>query len=222
MSAAGERYLYKDSSQQLQGPFDLEEMRAGFAAGYLPEDLNVRLESETEFTTIKDRASSGKPFAFTTAVSSAETSSEPQNKKAKSTIQTSSEKENVDGEDEDDELVLELTDLDRKWLYKDKSGVRKFACFLKFEFSKLILSNRLYVICIQGWCVDRSLALKYEIGLSQAISHQIPSFGKKTTTNLSHYKSCKQIPPSFFKTRSFNGSTWISKAESKGRSGTMR
>jgi hypothetical protein len=136
------RYLYEDSSAALQGPFSEDEMRAWHAAGYLPADLRVRLESESEFCAIRDRS---PPFAFTIAAaepaaassaaaasssssssSSADSShSAPASKRAKlggGDEQTAADDTgDGDGGDEDeDEGPVE--DKDRMWFYQDKEG----------------------------------------------------------------------------------------------------
>jgi hypothetical protein len=118
------RFFYKDSLQNLQGPFSIDEMRAWFSAGFLPEDLCVRPESESEFVSIKDRAASGKPFAFTVPAepaSATTASEEPKSKKAKSSGREQSPEAATEATE--DEVQAPLTDLDRNWLYKDKTGL---------------------------------------------------------------------------------------------------
>ena len=135
--------MYWDSSSVLQGPFSEDEMRAWHAAGFLPSDLRVRLESETEFCAIRDRS---PPFAFTAAVSaqssasssssfssslssssSAESSaSAPASKRAKiggGDEQTAADEAGADGDSgDDDEDDGPVEDKDRMWFYQDKEG----------------------------------------------------------------------------------------------------
>ena len=143
------RYLYEDSSAVLQGPFSEDEMRAWHAAGYLPADLRVKLESESEFCAIRERS---PPFAFTIAAASqaaepaaassssssaaASSSSSSSSSADSSHLAPASKRAKLGGGDEQtaadetgdgdggdgDEDEGPVEDKDRMWFYQDKEG----------------------------------------------------------------------------------------------------
>ena len=56
------KYFYEDPSGTIQGPFSETRVQEWYSISALPSDLNVRHESESVLTAIKDRA---PPFMFT-------------------------------------------------------------------------------------------------------------------------------------------------------------